>query len=77
MPLSPSLDTVGWFARSADIYERVGAVLLGEDVAGPALGRMVVAEDVYALLLGDGRRRGAAAGDGAGRRASRSRPVRR
>jgi amidase len=52
MPLSPSLDTVGWFARSADAYERVGAVLLGEDAAGPALRRMVIAEDAYALLLG-------------------------
>jgi amidase len=52
MPLSPSLDTVGWFARSADVYERVGAVLLGEDAAGPALRRMVIAEDAYGLLLG-------------------------
>jgi amidase len=53
MPLSPSLDTVGWFARTVDVYERVGAVLLGEDEAGPALGRMVIAEDAYQLLLGD------------------------
>jgi amidase len=52
MPLSPSLDTVGWFARSPDVYERVGAVLLGEDAAGPALRRMVIAEDAYGLLLG-------------------------
>ena len=54
MPLSPSLDTVGWFTRSADVYERVGAVLLGADTAGPALARMVIAEDAYGLLLGDG-----------------------
>jgi amidase len=53
MPLSPSLDTVGWFARTADVYERVGAVLLGKDEAGPGLGRMVIAEDAYQLLLGD------------------------
>jgi amidase len=52
MPLSASFDTVGWFTRSADVYERVGAVLLGEDVAGPALSRMIVAEDVFALLPG-------------------------
>ncbi len=52
MPLSPSLDTVGWFARSADVYERVGAVLLGEDTGGPALRRMVIAEDANALLMG-------------------------
>jgi amidase len=52
MPLSPSLDTVGWFARSAEVFERVGAVLLGADAAGPALRRMIIAEDAYALLLG-------------------------
>lgn len=52
MPLAPSLDTVGWFARSGEVYERVGAVLLGEDVAGPPLRRMVLAEDAYALLTG-------------------------
>lgn len=52
MPLSPSLDTVGWFARSAEVYERVGAVLLGDDLEGPALSRMIVAEDAYALLTG-------------------------
>jgi amidase len=28
MPLAPSLDTFGWFARDADLYARVGAVLL-------------------------------------------------
>lgn len=53
MPLAPSLDTVGWFARSPEIYEKVGAVLLGEDMPGPALRRMVVAEDAFALLAGE------------------------
>ena len=52
MPLAPSLDTVGWFTRSAELYERVGPVLLGEDVAGPALRRVILAEDAYALLEG-------------------------
>lgn len=52
-PLAPSLDTVGWFARNAEIYERVGAVLLGEDTAGPPLKRMILAEDAYALLIGE------------------------
>ncbi len=54
MPLAPSLDTVGWFARSADVYERVAAVLLGEDKDGPALKRMTIADDAYALLAGAG-----------------------
>ncbi|WP_028033204.1 amidase [Chelativorans sp. J32] len=31
MPLAPSFDTLGWFARDAGIYEAVGEVLLGED----------------------------------------------
>jgi amidase len=52
MPLSPSLDTVGWFTRSPEVYERVGAVLLGADAAGPSLSRMVIAEDAYGLLAG-------------------------
>jgi amidase len=53
MPLAPSLDTVGWFARNADIYDRVGAVLLRDDNEGPQLERMVVADDAYAMLLGE------------------------
>ncbi len=31
MPLAPSLDTFGWFARDMALYEKVGAVLLGPD----------------------------------------------
>src|SRR5918995_1173900 len=31
MPLAPSLDTFGWFARDAAIYERVGEVMFGAD----------------------------------------------
>lgn len=30
MPLAPSLDTFGWFAADADLYAKVGAVLLPE-----------------------------------------------
>jgi amidase len=52
-PLAPSFDTVGWFARDADTFERVGAVLLGEDVAGPPLSRFIIGDDIHALLLGD------------------------
>jgi amidase len=39
MPLAPSFDTVGWFARDPDVLARVGQVLLGEDtteIAGTA-----------------------------------------
>jgi len=31
MPLAPSFDTLGWFARDAGTYQAVGEVLLGED----------------------------------------------
>ncbi len=50
MPLATSLDTLGWFARDAATYERVGAVLLGEDAPGPALSRALVATDVQRWL---------------------------
>jgi amidase len=33
MPLAPSFDTVGWFARDPDVLARIGSVLLGEDTA--------------------------------------------
>ncbi|HVO01504.1 MAG TPA: amidase [Candidatus Cybelea sp.] len=40
MPLAPSFDTVGWFARDAGLLARVGEVLLPEDTA--KLGRIVL-----------------------------------
>lgn len=37
LPFAPGYDTIGWFARSADMLERVGTVLLGADtVPAPA-----------------------------------------
>ncbi len=44
MPLSPSLDTVGWLARDARTLMHVGRVLLGEDGA-PRADRLIVACD--------------------------------
>jgi len=52
MPLAHSLDVVGWFARTPEIYERVGAVLLGADDGGTPLTRMLVAEDAFGELMG-------------------------
>ena len=46
-------DTVGWFTRDIDTYARVGAVMLGEDGAGPPLARMVVAEDARAWFAAE------------------------
>ena len=46
---APSFDTIGWFARDAETFARVGAVILpdGPDVARPR--RLVIAEDAFAL----------------------------
>jgi amidase len=52
MPLASSLDTLGWFARDAATYARVGAVLLGEDAPGSPLRRALVATDVGPWLAG-------------------------
>lgn len=50
MPLAPSFDTVGWFAREAGLLARVGQVLLPEDWAKDALGRVaLIPTDAWAL----------------------------
>jgi amidase len=48
VPLAPSLDTVGWFARTPDLLQRIGRVLLPgyRDAAGPT--RLVVVDDALA-----------------------------
>jgi amidase len=48
-PLAPSFDTCGWFARDANIFERVGRVLLGDDGPVAIPGRLLVAQDAFAL----------------------------
>ena len=48
MPLAPSFDTAGWFARDAALMERIGAVLLGEDSATPQPGIARIS-DAFAL----------------------------
>lgn len=53
VPLAESFDTVGWFARDAETFARVAAVLLGEDADAPPLRRFIVGDDIHALLLGD------------------------
>ena len=49
MPLAPSFDTIGWFARDAQTLARVGAVLLEPDAAPATFRRLLVAEDAFAL----------------------------
>jgi len=50
MPLAPSFDTVGWFARDAKLLARVGDVLLPEDRSDHALDRVtLIPTDAWAL----------------------------
>lgn len=49
MPLAPSFDTIGWFARDAETLARVGGVLLEADAHGGEFRRLLIAEDALAL----------------------------
>ena len=49
LPFGPSFDVVGWFARDIDVFEKVGAVLLGEDKAA-APKRLIIAQDAWAQV---------------------------
>lgn len=50
MPLSRSLDVIGWFARDAELFATVGTVLLPDFSPAPSIGRLLVAEDLMALV---------------------------
>jgi amidase len=51
MPMAPSFDTVGWFARDAALLRRVGQVYLGDAEATPP--RLLLADDAFALCASD------------------------
>jgi amidase len=51
MPLAPSFDTVGWFARDAATLRRVGSVLLGGEGDARRWRRLLLAEDAFALAV--------------------------
>jgi amidase len=44
---APSYDTIGWFARDADLLARVGAVLLQHAIPAARPHSLVVAEDAF------------------------------
>jgi amidase len=44
-PLAPSFDTCGWFARDAEVFERVGRTLLRDDEPVPPPARLLIAQD--------------------------------
>ncbi|EHD20639.1 MULTISPECIES: amidase [Brenneria] len=50
-PLAPSMDTAGYFTRDADLFERVGECLLGEDDAPlPPQAQWVISHALFDLL---------------------------
>jgi amidase len=51
VPFAPSYDTVGWFARDAALFERVGRVLLDDAAPAPAPRRLIVATDALERAL--------------------------
>lgn len=53
MALSPSFDTLGWFAADRTVYAKVGEVLLGEDTHKTRLTKPVRIETLDACLFGD------------------------
>ncbi|MDX1423098.1 MAG: amidase [Kiloniellales bacterium] len=52
MPLAPSFDTLGWFARDAALLRRVGEVLLPDRAGGTSEtpGSLMVAADAFDLM---------------------------
>ena len=44
---APSYDTIGWFARDAATFARVGRVVFDAEIAAAAPGRVVIAEDLF------------------------------
>ncbi|WP_270935175.1 amidase [Falsiroseomonas oryzae] len=66
MPMAPSFDTVGWFAREAALLRRIGALYFGTAPASP---RLLLAEDAFAICTPEvgAALRGAAARLGAAR----------
>jgi amidase len=47
---APSFDTIGWFARDADLLGRLGEILLGADLRrAPRPRHLVIAEDAFAI----------------------------
>ncbi|MER8486498.1 amidase [Mesorhizobium sp. M1322] len=52
MPLAPSLDTFGWFAKDMATYEKVGTVLLGNDLHRHELQRPLALDALDGLALG-------------------------
>jgi amidase len=44
---APSYDTIGWFARDADLFARVGSVLLQTEIKAVRPQHLIIAEDAF------------------------------
>ena len=44
---APSYDTIGWFARDAEMFARAGSVLLHSEIVDKRPNRLVIAEDAF------------------------------
>ncbi|MEL6505563.1 MAG: amidase [Pseudomonadota bacterium] len=53
MPLAPSFDVFGWFAKDAATYKKVADVVLGEDADNTPLTHLMACPELDSLLLGD------------------------
>lgn len=47
MAMAPSFDTAGWFAADADIFRKVGPVLLDDRAVPGTVNRILVADDAF------------------------------
>jgi amidase len=50
MPLAPSFDTIGWFARDPQLFASAGRVLLDDAAPGGRAARVLLARDAFARL---------------------------
>jgi amidase len=53
MPLAPSFDTVGWFARDPALFVAAGRVLLDGPLPARPVGRLLLARDAFARVEPD------------------------
>jgi amidase len=47
MDMSPSFDTIGWFAVGAGVFRKVGGVLLGDGSTAARIEHLLVADDAF------------------------------
>lgn len=50
IPFGPPFDVIGWFARDAELLERVGRILLSDNSQPAPPTRLLLAEDAFALI---------------------------